>query len=90
MTALVVRAALFALVGLALGLVHFAALHRGLRLHLRDAFGLRAVAFHLARFAVTAAAWVVLARAGSAIGLLAALAGFVGARPLATRPWRTA
>ena len=90
MMPIALRAALFALVGLALGLIHFAALYRGVRLHLRTSLGVTTVAFHVARFAMTAGAWVVLARVGGATGLLAALAGFLCARPIATRSWRPA
>lgn len=83
-------AALFGLIGFVLGLVHFAALYHSVRLHLAGGARPGAVAFHLARTASMAAAWVVLVHAGGATGTLAALMGFLVARPVATNPRRIA
>lgn len=80
---LAAASALFGLLGLGLGLVHFHGLHHGTRAYLAGGVGLRTVAFHLVRLLVTGAAFVVIARHG-AVPLLAAFAGFVAARRIAT------
>jgi F1F0 ATPase subunit 2 len=83
-------AALFGPIGLVLGLGYFAALAHSVRLHLAGDARPSAVAFHLARVASTVAAWVALVHAGGATGTLAALMGFLVARPIATRTRRIA
>ncbi len=90
MIPIALRLLLFAFVGLGLGLVHFAALRRGIRLHLSAGFDASTITFHVARLLLTTALWVGIARAGEAAGLLAALVGFLVARPIATSPRRTA
>lgn len=82
------RTSVFIVAGVLLGLLHFAALHRAVRVHLqrRDPrFGV-----HSARFASTIAGLFLVTRAGGTMGLLASFVGFLAARALATLPRRPA
>jgi F1F0 ATPase subunit 2 len=76
-------AAMFALLGLALGILHFAALRRNADLFARGAIG-RAAALQLLRLAATVAAFALAARQG-ALSLLLAAAGFLLARHVVVR-----
>lgn len=73
---------LFALAGLALGLVHFATLRWTVAAYLGGRR--RAIAWYVARLAGSAALLFVLARTGGPL-VLATLAGFVLARVLVVR-----
>lgn len=76
---LVLHAALFALVGLALGLAHFVGLRETTRLYLADGARARSIAIHVARMIATAAIFVWIAQRG-AVPLLSTFAGFLAAR----------
>ncbi len=78
-------AALCAILGLLLGIAHFASLRANVRLYLGGRSRVPAVGLHLARLLFVALAWVLLARLGGPTGVVAALAGFLVARPLCTR-----
>jgi len=74
----------FFVVGLVLGTAHVLSLRRNVRAYIEGGARQHAIALHLARLAVIAIAWLVVARLGGAVGLLAAFAGFIVARPLVT------
>jgi hypothetical protein len=78
----VAHLAFFAALGLSLGLAQFVSLRRSVRTYVLHGLSRGAVLSHVLRLALVAFAWVVLARLGGAAGLLAALVGFLPARPL--------
>lgn len=78
----------FVLLGTLLGAGYFAALRVNVERYLSGRSPGAAVALHLGRLAVTAAAFALIAPAG-AVPLLGALLGFMLARSLALRSERT-
>jgi hypothetical protein len=80
---LLLRAALFGAVGLALGAAHFGALHVNARLYLGELGGGRAVGLHALRMGAIVAALLGVARFGG-VALVAAFAGLLLARRMVT------
>jgi F1F0 ATPase subunit 2 len=77
-----VQAAMFAVLGVAVGVLHFRGLRETTRLYLGGGPKARPIALHALRVIVTAAVFVGIAQRG-AVALLAAFAGFVAARVIA-------
>jgi hypothetical protein len=77
-------AVLFALLGFALGIAHFTSLRANVGLYLHGGDRPAAVMLHALRLVVIALAWIAVAALGGAVGLVAAFAGFLGARPAVT------
>jgi hypothetical protein len=74
--------AFFGALGVALALAQLLSLRAVVRRYVEPHSHLKAIALHAARLALIVPAWVVIARAGGAPGLLAAFVGFLIARPL--------
>jgi F1F0 ATPase subunit 2 len=77
-------AALFAVVGFLLGFAHFTSLHRNVRAYVAGGARSRVILLHVLRLAALALAWLLVAKTAGPIGLLAAFAGFLVARPIVT------
>jgi F1F0 ATPase subunit 2 len=89
-TPLLARIAVFLLVGLALGAMHFLALRLNTMLYLAPERRGRALALHALRMALIVAALLVVARLGAA-ALVAAFVGLIAARyAVAARVTRSA
>lgn len=71
-----------ALLGLGLGGLHLVLLHYNVKRCLENRADRSALLFGVARLAVIALGWVLLARFGGAPGLLAAFLGFLVARAI--------
>lgn len=78
------RAGLWAAVGLALGYAHFRGLARTTRAYVDGGVKAKTVVVHTVRMLATAGALLLIARAG-AVPLLSAFVGFLGARAIAVR-----
>lgn len=76
--------ALFAFLGLGLGLLQFVSLYGNLRLYLEPRARQRAIFAHGLRLGVVAFSWFALVHFGGAQGLFASLMGFLLARVLVT------
>jgi hypothetical protein len=82
------RVLLFGVLGLVLGLAQLVSLRAVVRRYVSGSPGPRTFVLQIARLVPIAGAWVLLARMGSARGLLAAFVGFLVARVLVTRAAR--
>jgi hypothetical protein len=79
------RAALFGFLGLLIGIAQFASLRANVRLYLGGHSRAAAVGLHLLRLLLVTLAWILVVRLGGPTGTVAALVGFLVARPLCTR-----
>jgi len=87
---LVAEAVLCAALGLAAGLLFFRALRANVSLYLERGAGWQPLALHLARLLLMGGLMTAIALEAGASGLLAALAGVIGARAIALRAARRA
>ena len=83
-TRTIALAMLFALLGFGLGVAQFASLRANVGLYVQSGVRASAVLLHSLRLVAVALAWVAVAYAGGAAGLVAAFAGFLIARPVVT------
>lgn len=84
MTPMALRPLAFLVAGVLLGLLHFGALRRAVRVRLQG-HGPK-LGLHSVRFASTITGLLVVARAGGDVALLASFVGFVAARAFVTLP----